>query len=210
MILFQYGNKAYIFTFKQKQMKMKNLLIVSAVALLALSSCNKDEKEDDVQPDVENEIITTVQFEITDSLANEVKTYKWENLNGYGQGSTFTVDTIKLKAITTYHGKLLLLNKTNPLKIDTISNEVLELKNEHQFFYENNETLSLTSSYVSNDVDDHGVPVGIRPKMITGNMSSGNLTITLKHQPGVKPKSGNGNKNLGSTDVMVTFPVIIK
>ena len=189
---------------------MKKYILLTLLASVLLCSCKKDEKKNDPAPVEENEIITTVQIEFKDSSNNITTTYKWENLGGYGLGSTITVDTIKLSASKTYLASVLLLNKTNPLVVDTISNEVMQLKNEHQFFYESSANLTLSSSYLNTDKDDNGVPVGLFPKFNTGITSSGNLQITLKHQPGVKPKTGLGDKNQGSTDLMVSFPVVIQ
>lgn len=190
-------------------MKSKLLIIASLATVTFLSSCKKD-KNDDPSPEVENEVITTVQLVFKDSLNNTETTYKWENLDGYGTSSTTTIDTIKLNASSTYLANVILLNKTNPAAIDTISNEVLELNNEHQFFYEHDSSLNIESEYIATDVDDHGVPVGLNPKFKTGLDSKGNLSVILKHQPGVKPTTGKGDKNLGSTDINVSFPVVIK
>jgi hypothetical protein len=188
---------------------MRKLLLIAVLSnSILLFSCNKDEKKDSPSPEVENEIITTVQISLKDSLTDQTTSFKWENLGGYGLGSVTTIDTIKLEPNKTYLATILLLNKTNLQAIDTISNEVAELKNEHQFFY--NSTANIVSSYINSDVDDHNVPVGLFPKFKTGSISKGNLELTLKHQPGVKPKTGNGDINQGSTDVMVSFPVDIK
>lgn len=181
--------------------------LISLLFTAFLSSCNKDKNKKDPEPEIENEIITTIQISFKDSITNAVSTFKWENLGGFGLGSTFTVDTIKLSPSTKYFASVLLLNKTNPADVDTISNEVEELDTEHQFFYSS--TANLTSSYLSTDVDDNGVPLGLYPKFVTGAASNGNLSVVLKHQPGVKPKTGQGDKNQGSTDLDVTFPVKI-
>jgi hypothetical protein len=188
---------------------MKKYFILPLLVSALLFSCKKDEKKNDPAPEAENEIITTVIIEFKDSVSNTSTVYQWENLGGYGLGSTITVDTIKLSTAKTYLASVLLLNKTNPAAVDTISNEVMELKNEHQFFYESSANLTLTSSYLTTDKDDNGVPVGLFPKFKTGISSEGNLQVILKHQPGVKPKTGNGDKNQGSADIDVIFPVVI-
>ncbi|MEY5047361.1 MAG: hypothetical protein RLZZ175_720 [Bacteroidota bacterium] len=189
----------------------RNIFLSIVFAICALiSSCKKDEHgPHDDHDHSENEIITTVQIAFKDSASNAVLTYRWENLGGFGLGSTSTVDTIKLSPTRTYFATVLLLNKTNPADVDTISNEVMQLKNEHQFFYATTGA-NLTSSYLSTDVDANGVPLGLFPKFVTGIASKGNLEVVLKHQPNVKPKTGQGDKNQGSTDLNVTFPVEIK
>jgi hypothetical protein len=187
----------------------KITFLAIAIAFTALvSSCKKDTKKDDPEPDIENEIITTIQIEFKDSLTNAVSTYKWENLGGFGLGTVTTIDTVRLTPSTKYFATILLLNKTNPAEVDTISNEVAELSNEHQFFFSS--TTNISSSYLATDVDINNVPLGLFPRFVTGLVGKGDLEILLKHQPNVKPKSGQGDKNQGSTDLNVSFPVIIK
>jgi len=192
---------------------MKNnlkTLALTSILSASLLACNKDKNVKKAEEEIENEIITTVQLTFTDSTnSNNKKTFNWVNTNGYQAGSDAKIDTIKLDNSKTYIGKILLLNTTtNP--IDTISNEVLELKNEHQFFFENQNTSSLYINFVTTDKDDNGVPLGLNFKTKTGAISKGNIRVRLKHQPDVKPKSGNGDANLGSTDLDVIFPVIVQ
>jgi len=188
---------------------LKTLALISILSA-SLLACNKDKNEKKAEEEIENEIITTVQLTFTDSTnSNNKKPYNWVNSNGYQAGSDAKIDTIKLDNSKTYIGKILLLNTTsNP--VDTISNEVLELKNEHQFFYENQNTSTLNINFITTDKDDNGVPLGLYFKTKTGAISKGNIRVRLKHQPDVKPKSGNGDVNLGSTDVEVIFPVIVQ
>jgi hypothetical protein len=71
--------------------------------------------------------------------------------------------------------------------------------------------LSLLSVQIK-DLDKKGMPIGllseIKSQFVAG---SGKFNVILKHQPPVNGKAvKTGNEEGGSTDVDVTFPVIIK
>ena len=90
--------------------------------------------------------------------------------------------------------------------IDTISKAIKEERNAHQFFFYPS-AVGITILY--NDVDDHGIPVGLEILLNTGAASSGNLYIVLKYQPNVKPTTGQGDSSLAATDIDVTMNAII-
>ncbi|MCU0429767.1 MAG: hypothetical protein MUF42_07310 [Cytophagaceae bacterium] len=186
---------------------MKKVML-SAALVLAAFSCKKKEEvkpENPVNPN-ETELITTLLWSFTEgSNASE---FKFKDVDGEG-GNAPTIDTIRLKANTTYTTVITLLDETkNPA--DTISNEVMEEDDEHQFFFVSSEIAGLTISYESYDVDANNVPLGILPKVVTGNTTGiGKIKVTLKHQAEDKPKTGNGDSSIGDTDIEVTFPVKI-
>jgi len=81
----------------------------------------------------------------------------------------------------------------------------------HQVFYSVSEGLDLTIHY--NDADDNGNPIGLVTQVVTGMPSSGQLTITLIHDPD-KFASGVSDGNLsnakGQVDFEHTFNVVIE
>ncbi len=187
---------------------MKKSLIISALFIFlsfSLFNCKKN-KDDAPTPQAPNEQeqITTLHLIVKEG-GMLVDTFSFKDLDGPG-GNAPTIETISLTASINYSATLLLLDQSkNP--VDTISNEVEEEKNAHQFFYEIT-TANLTAQY--NDVDDNGVPLGLETLMTTGTASTGTLKVTLKHQPsGIKPTTGNGDSSLGDTDVEVVFDVIV-
>ena len=191
---------------------MKNMFINSIVLVslvLALFSCKK---KDDPKPDLpvnpnEQELITTMKLILTETGAGTVYTFVFKDLDGEG-GNAPTIDNIVLPANKSFTGQVVLLDESkNPA--DSISVEVKEEGDEHQFFY-TIANANLTHSYASGDVDGNGVPIGLKPSFSSGNASTGTLTVVLKHQPEVKPTSGNGDISKGETDIEVEFNVSVK
>lgn len=186
---------------------MKNFIqlafILSFSALLL--SCKKNHDEAPTPQDQnETELITTVSLLIKEN-GTLVNTFTFNDPDGAG-GVNPTVDHITLEANKIYTCTLLVLDETkNPT--DTTSLEIEEEKNVHQFFFHPSAGLNMSFAYV--DYDDHDVPVGLESTITTGAAGTGTVRIVLKHQPGVKPTSGNGEEALGETDMEVSFDVTI-
>ncbi|MCR9066536.1 MAG: hypothetical protein NXI00_21360 [Cytophagales bacterium] len=181
---------------------MKKLLLLLPV--IAFFSC---EKEDPVIPN-EEELITTLVYTLTPDGGGDPVTFSFTDLDGDG-GNAPVVVTEVLASNTTYSGELSLLNESVSPAED-ISDEVSEESLEHQFFY------SFTGADLSvtyNDSDANGNPIGLKTKVITGNASNGQITITLKHEPD-KSASGVSDGQIanagGETDIEVTFNVEIQ
>lgn len=175
------------------------------VATMLLLSCKK--KEENPQKNPENELITTVQIKVSDGT--ETKTAQWKNVAGYGNSGNITIDTLFLKQGSTYTGEIVLLNESNPNDIDTISYEVEEEAEDHQFFYFVQPTSLFTLNIL--DKDKNMVPIGLEFEVKNlSNVGTGSLRAVLKHQAALKPKSGQGDFTLGSTDVDISIPVKIK
>lgn len=190
---------------------MKTLLYTIAVLfMLLLSSCKRDKDSVKTPPNGNGqELITTVKVILTNvANSSDVRTVEFNDLDGPG-GNAPTIGSLTLAAGEVYEGEVILLDRTK-VPEDSISNEVYEERDEHQFFY----TVSgadLTITYESTDLDDNGVPLGLYPKFTVGpTTGTGTFTVILKHQPGLKPTSGNGDITLGDTDVEVTFDVTIQ
>ena len=190
-------------------MNFNNLTIILFLgAVLSFTACKKD--DDNVanphNPN-ENELITTVQVLLTD-VANPADQIKvtFRQMPGHRTSLSPFVEPMKLKANTTYSAEIFLLDETKT-PADTLSEEVRKEGNEHQFFFKVQDA-NLTVLY--DDADDNGVPIGLNNIFKTGEASTGNLNIKLMHQGEEKPKSGNGNELLGSTDVDVNFIVEIE
>ncbi len=189
---------------------MKRTLFKSVLLALAassvFSSCTKP-SDNVVNPQGDNELVTKVVIAFEDEDGNK-KLFTWSQIN-QAQNPVITYDT--LLAGKTYNGEILLLDETKT-PVDTISHEFEEsaLKLEHQFFYTAQPADLLTFSYAPGDIDANKVPVGIAPVVKAEKAGIGSYNVILKHQPGVKPTSGNGDKTKGSTDLDITFPVKVK
>ncbi len=195
-------------------MKNYNTILNSFLFIAALSiltSCKKDNKDvaTPVNPN-ETELVTTVKLIIAPVLNPSAEMYaSYRDLDGDG-GNAPIIDTIRLDANAAYNVQVLVLDETkNP--VDTTSKEIVEEKDAHQFFYSNIGTYELTITYL--DFDDNDVPVGLNIQLHTGSAfteKTNTFQVVLKHQPGIKPSTGNGNESLGETDLEVNFPILIK
>ena len=187
---------------------MKNLLFRSAfLAALAaapvFSSCSDDNETP--TPDEENEQITTLRYELTPTTGGATLTAQYRDVDGDG-GAAPVITGLTLAPNTTYTGKLVLLDETkNPA--EDISAEVKEEADEHLFLFE---TTGTNVTITRTDKDKNNLEVGLDTRLQTGAANAtgttGNLKITLRHQPGTK----NGTATPGDTDVEVSFPTAVR
>lgn len=185
--------------------------LIASIILLASVSCKKKKEEvaAPVNPN-ETELITTVKLIVYPvNNAAAVSEFAFRDLDGDG-GIAPKIDSIRLQQNTEYHFQVLVLDETkNP--VDTTSKEIQSEKNVHQFFYTKIGTYDLTTTYL--DFDDRNVPLGLNIKVNTGTafaVKTNKLKVVLKHQPGLKPTSGNGNSALGETDIDIEFPILVQ
>lgn len=183
---------------------LKNTVYLFLVASLVLTSCDKDD------PDIPNEeeLITTLNYTLTPDGGGDVITLSFQDLDGDGSGAP-VVSVGTMEANQTYTGQLDLLNESES-PAESITEEIREEDDEHQFFFESTVT-GLSVAYT--DMDDDGNPVGLSTTLTTGDAGSGNLTITLRHEPvktATNVSSGDITNAGGETDIEVTFAVEVQ
>lgn len=177
--------------------------------MFVLFSCKR---KDDPKPSLpenpnEEELITTLKLLLTEGGSGTVYSFVFKDVDGAG-GNAPIIDNIVLPANKSFTGEIILLDESKS-PVDSISNEVKEEGDEHQFFY-TIANANLSHSYAPGDADGNSVPIGLSPNFTTGSTSTGTLTVVLKHQPEVKPTSGNGDISKGETDIEVVFNVTIQ
>ena len=192
-----------------KNLKMLSLLIL---ATITFGSCSND---DDNTPEIinEEEVITTVTVNLV-SGANTV-TLTSRDLDGDGPDAPVISVSGSLQANTTYTGSVTLQNETET-PAELINEEIEEEADEHQFFYQVS-GLNATVSYADTEDDyldnDNANPVGLEFSLVTGAASTGQFTVTLRHEPN-KDAEGVSEGNLsnagGETDVAQTFDLTIE
>ncbi|GAA5222385.1 hypothetical protein GCM10025777_30160 [Membranihabitans marinus] len=171
---------------------------------LLFVSCEKD---DPIIPN-EEELITTVVYTLVSDSAPTV-TFEFKDLDGDGGNAPMITSGI-LQANTEYTGSLTLSNDSEDPSED-ITSEITEEDDEHQFFFAVDGGLDLSIDY--DDQDGDGNPIGLKTKATTGQAGTGNLTVTLRHEP---TKSADGVSDGlianagGETDIEVTFIVTIE
>jgi hypothetical protein len=183
-------------------MKMsRKLTWMMLIGLTTLFTQCKDSGEE-VEPDDENELITTVLLKFTEQGTTNVVTFKSSDPDGEG-GNPPVIDNITLKAGTTYSVKTQILDESKTPVVD-ITKEVEEEAVNHLFIY----TASPASllSYTASDKDVNNFPIGLEGQAVTGATGDGSLKVQLRHQVGTK----NGTPTPGSDDVNVDFPLKIQ
>jgi len=171
------------------------------VAALNLSSC-KDDTGDPPPPTNEEELITTVKlrfFRASDTTF--YREFMFKDPDGEGGNGPTRFDTLFFEANTVYLAELILLNEANPAKIEDITLEVKDEAKDHLFCYIDSQGLI----GIQRTDTDGKYEIGIKSKWTVGTTGSGKVTVTLKHQPGVK----NGSCDPGDTDVEVVFPYVV-
>lgn len=186
-------------------MKLNKFLPFAALIAfsLAFTSCGKDD------PEIENEeeLITTVIYTLT-PVSGSTTVLSFVDLDGDGDMEP-TVTGGTLAANTVYSGSLELLNQAES-PTESITEEIREEDDEHQFFFESSFS-DLTVAYGDQDGDAN--PVGLSSSLTTGASGSGTLTITLRHEP-MKDAAGVADGDItnagGETDIQVTFPIDVE
>jgi len=185
-------------------MKTIKLLAVLFISSLAFTGCSdEDDDHDDDDHDHEEEVITTLNYTLTNG--DDVITLTFADLDGDGGEDGTTTVSGPLTAGTVYTGSIELLNETEDPAED-ITEEIEEEAKEHEFFYS---TTVSDISITKDDTDVDGNPLGLETTLTTVDAGSGSLTIILKHEP-TKPNDGTSADAGGSTDIEVTFAIEVE
>ncbi|WP_298781641.1 type 1 periplasmic binding fold superfamily protein [uncultured Polaribacter sp.] len=181
--------------------KITKLLAIFFISALTFTACSDDHDDDD--HDHEEELITTVNYTLTNGT--DVVTLTFKDIDGEGGNDGVYTVSGALTANTTYTGVVELLNETESPAED-ITEEVEAEGDEHEFFY----TTDISGlSIEKTDTDENGDSLGIETTLTTSSAGTGSLTIVLKHEP-TKPNENNAEDAGGSTDVSVTFDITVE
>lgn len=180
-------------------MKKNKLLILTISTVFILHACKKDSDLPKLpKPVNEPEVITSLVLTFTDSAnTSDIRTAKFIDNDGDGGNQPTTFDTIKLKSNTTYFTSLDLFNG---ILNEEITPEIVEEANDHIFIFKST-GVNVTISITDRDQNTPALPIGLKSKWYTGNNSTGEVKIILKHQPGIK----DGSEAPGDTDVDLNF-----
>lgn len=183
-----------------KKELFKFSLLLAAVFSLVLSSCSKDNDDEENA----EEVITTLQLTFVPVGGGTTATYKFDDADGPG-GTNPVQDEIVLAPNKTYNVTVQLLNKTvNP--VEDLTTEVAAESQAHRFFYQPSAAGNITVSNLNNDAA--GIPLGISSTWTTGAAATGTIRITLRHYPGNPPNKAamdDVNSSKSSTDIEVDF-----
>ena len=199
---------------------LKQGLFALLIGGLLLTGCKKDEE----LPEAENEeeVITDVILTFTNTNnSSDVVTARAKDPDGAGIQELEILDSIKLDTSKTYVLTLDLLNALDPADIESVTEEVEDESQDHQFFFSfsnNAFTNPLGDGNFDNsadplnynDTDINGYNVGLSTNWTTSNslLSNGNFKIRLQHQPGTK--TGATGVNTGDTDIDLLFVLVLQ
>jgi len=184
-------------------MKTLQFFLTLSVVTLFTWSCSDD---DAPIPPNQEELITTLQLVLTPTTGSPV-TFTFQDLDGDG-GNPPVITNGTLAANTNYSGAITVSDESQTPAED-ITPEVSAEDEDHQFFFA---VSSANLTVVYNDQDANGNPLGLDTTWDTGDASTGNLTITLRHEPnksGAGVSAGDITNAGGETDIEVNFDVTI-
>jgi hypothetical protein len=191
-------------TMKTKMKTMKTSIpLLSIIALLFMTSCTDDDAVTIIN---EEELITTVELELTNSAdATNVVLFKSVDIDGEGPDNPVITITGTVNANSTYQGAVRFLNESIAPSED-ITEEVIEEGDEHEVFYSS----SLADFSITKiDLDANGNPLGVITTLQTGAIGTGTLTVVLRHEP-TKPNDNTLIGAGGETDVQVSFTLAVE
>lgn len=194
---------------KSKQFKFYALALLAA---LTFSSCSND--DDNVAPPVnEQELITTVTAIYTPEGGGTAITLQYKDLDGEGANPPVITISGNFEQNKTYNGAVTFKNElANPA--EDITSEIVEESLAHQLFYQTTGTLNpFTYGKATSNFDKNGKPIGLQSVFVTTGAATGNLTITLRHEPnksGENVANGDITNAAGSTDAEVSFSIKVQ
>ena len=179
-------------------------LVVWLLPLLLVFGC----KDDPVIPK-DQELITTVQVVFQPQASGTTATWTFTDPDGDG-GVAPVITTEPLAPMTSYTASITLTNASvNPS--EDITAEVLDEALDHQLFFEVSPGLEMTFEYI--DSDSNGMPLGLSTTVTTEELSAGQVTIILVHEPDKSApgvQQGDRTNAGGETDIEVMFSVEIQ
>lgn len=198
---------------KTTMLKIKNFKFyaLALATVLTFSSCNNDD-DDTPLPVNEEELITTITAIYTPEGGGTAITLQYKDLDGEGANAPIITVSGAFAKNKTYNGAVTFKNElANPA--EDITPEIIEEGVDHQLFYQKTGTLNAFSYGTAlSNFDKNGKPVGLQSVFTTTGEATGNLTITLRHEPNksaTNVASGDIINAGGSTDAAVSFPISV-
>ncbi len=179
-------------------------MLVCAVTIFSITSCKKDDDLPEIPQPVVNEPeqITTVELHITNTSDNTEVHAHWSDPDGPG-GDDPMVDDIVLQSGVTYTVEVEFLDESGD-ETEDITAEILEEDDEHLLCFEPEGDVANALTVTRTD-SDGTYEVGLESTWEATAAATGEIKVTLKHQPGVK----DGTCDPGDTDVEVHFEITI-
>jgi len=192
-----------------------NIILLLIASTTSMLGCQKDDPKKPTSNTPQEQITTVIlkgfnHDDPMDSLHQFM--IKWEDLDGDG-GNPPTIDSLLLDTGYEYHINLIIIDK-NKTPYDTVSKEIENLKNVHQFFYTPSAELEGKMGVKIDEFDSNNppLPFGMEVHLhITSDTLYklpviGKLNIVLSHYDGI-PKTA---KPSPESDIDINIPVRLK
>ncbi len=161
----------------------------------------------DPTPSHEEELITNLEYSLTDSTGKIIKLI-FSDPDGEGGNAPIISVSDDLIRGEKYSGKIQLRNESSGTPED-ITEEIKGEDEDHQFFYEGTNSISVAYK----DKDSNNNPIGLVTELVANSSGASVLKITLRHLPN-KSASGVTEGKItnagGETDIEVSFNINVR
>lgn len=173
-------------------------IFFTLLASTIIYSCSKG--DDDPEEVNEEEVINRVSIVLADGSNSQTVTWN--------EGST--PPAITLDVDKTYTASIYFYDASDPTDVEDITEEVIEEVDEHFVLWE---IAGLSDFLITSAPTDYagsdGIPINLVTEWGTGGADSGNIKVTLIHEP--TNKTGTTRSSLGGeTDIELTFPTTVQ
>ena len=184
--------------------KTTNFFVSALFCLTLITSCSSD--DDNPPPVNPEEIITNVTLTFTNNAdATDIVVLASVAPDGQDGTSNESV-TGNFTAGATYDLSLAITNASETPADDVLNDDIIPEADEHFFSYAVN-NINLTMTRDGDDINGpNGSKLGVNTTWVAGAASTGNVQITLTHEPtSTDDSDGFGTATGGSEDLNITF-----
>ncbi len=173
-------------------------IFFTLLASTVIYTCSKsDDEPEEVN---EEEVINRVSIVLSDGSTSQTVT--WD------EGST--PPAITLDVDKTYTASIYFYDASDPTDVEDITEEVIEEVDEHFVLWE---IAGLSDFLITSAPTDYagsdGIPINLITEWATGGAESGNIKVTLIHEPA--NKTGTTRSSIGGeTDIELIFPTTVQ
>jgi len=173
-------------------------IFFTLLASTVIYSCSKS--DDDPEEVNEEEVINRVKIVLAEGASSQEVIW---NEGSTPQAITLDVDKVYTASIYFY-------DASDPTDVEDITEEVIEEVDEHFVLWE---IAGLSDFLITSAPTDYagsdGIPINLITEWGTGGAESGNIKVTLIHEPA--NKTGTTRSSIGGeTDIELTFPTTVQ
>lgn len=134
-------------------MKLRKHFLQGLLLLTTITFVQCKDSGDDVEPDDENELITSVTLDFKEAGTGAMTSFSYKDADGDGGNPASRFDTLMLKANTEYTMTIEFLDESKS-PVEDITEEVQEESDEHLLIYTASPATLLTYTYGDKDANN--------------------------------------------------------